>query len=414
LKGFGVSLTAGLIISLFTSLFMTRLMFDYWNHRHWLKKLRMLRLFSRPSINFMRIRKIMFTATAISSVLGLGLFLFRGEQGLNVDFIGGTAYGGHLNEANDTVKKLGDGLDITELRQLMNENRQKKLLAVASVEAKEDPSGKFKNLYVIRYADGTEEQVSLSNPPEGKTPEEQIANVKARATTLADWSVEQYFLRGASSGDRSWYFTVRSTEKEPELVQIAIDRLFRAVKVDSNDPEEVVGTNDGKSLLSKTTVTMKKVENGVGWTLTFTDPVGNPAWTSPSFVKTLFERVFRSELGDKLGYQEPFTLNGDNPDKEGRSTKMTLIPADIPELKDQKYVEKILSTAKDRFEARPQPERLETFDATLAAEMRSRALYAILASWLAILLYLWFRFGSWTFGAAAVICLIHDLCFTLG
>src|SRR5262249_21104322 len=37
LKGFGVSLTVGLIISLFTSLFMTRLMFDYWLHRGWLK-----------------------------------------------------------------------------------------------------------------------------------------------------------------------------------------------------------------------------------------------------------------------------------------------------------------------------------------------------------------------------------------
>ena len=32
----------------------------------------------------------------------------------------------------------------------------------------------------------------------------------------------------------------------------------------------------------------------------------------------------------------------------------------------------------------------------------------------AILLYLWFRFGSWTFGAATVCCLIHDLFFTLG
>src|SRR5207302_8022727 len=27
---------------------------------------------------------------------------------------------------------------------------------------------------------------------------------------------------------------------------------------------------------------------------------------------------------------------------------------------------------------------------------------------------LWFRFGNWTFGLAAVICLIHDLFFTLG
>jgi len=41
-------------------------------------------------------------------------------------------------------------------------------------------------------------------------------------------------------------------------------------------------------------------------------------------------------------------------------------------------------------------------------------MYAILASWGAILLYLWFRFGNWTFGLAAVLCLIHDLFFTMG
>jgi SecD/SecF fusion protein len=74
----------------------------------------------------------------------------------------------------------------------------------------------------------------------------------------------------------------------------------------------------------------------------------------------------------------------------------------------------VIEAAQKEFARRPQPERLETFDGTLASETRSRALYAIVASWMAILLYLWFRFGNWTFGAAAVICLIHDLCFTLG
>ena len=57
---------------------------------------------------------------------------------------------------------------------------------------------------------------------------------------------------------------------------------------------------------------------------------------------------------------------------------------------------------------------MENFDSQLAAETRTKAFYAILASWVTILLYLWFRFGNWTFGAAAVLCLIHDLCFTLG
>jgi SecD/SecF fusion protein len=74
----------------------------------------------------------------------------------------------------------------------------------------------------------------------------------------------------------------------------------------------------------------------------------------------------------------------------------------------------IVEAAVKSFEARPYPDRLETFDPALAADTRNKAFYAILASWLAVLGYLWFRFGNWTSGLAAVICLVHDLCFTLG
>jgi SecD/SecF fusion protein len=75
---------------------------------------------------------------------------------------------------------------------------------------------------------------------------------------------------------------------------------------------------------------------------------------------------------------------------------------------------KVIDGAVKAFEARPVPDRLETFDPALAADTRNKALYAVLASWVAILAFLWFRFGNWTFGLAAVVCLIHDLCFTLG
>src|SRR5947208_10703804 len=75
LKGFAVSLTVGLIISLFTALYVTRLMFDYWVHRRWLGRLRMLRLFARPNFKFMKVRYYMFGLTAGLTVLGLVLFL---------------------------------------------------------------------------------------------------------------------------------------------------------------------------------------------------------------------------------------------------------------------------------------------------------------------------------------------------
>src|SRR5262249_9710648 len=81
---------------------------------------------------------------------------------------------------------------------------------------------------------------------------------------------------------------------------------------------------------------------------------------------------------------------------------------------DPSKLQSALKATQSAFAAMPQPERLENFDSQLAQETRTRALQAILLSWAAILLYLWFRFGSWTFGLAAVVCLVHDLFFTLG
>jgi SecD/SecF fusion protein len=112
LKGFGVSLTVGLFISLFTSLYMTRLMFDIWFARNWLHKLSMFRLFARPNIDFMRIRYYWFTATIALTVIGFTVFVMRLPEGLNIDFRGGTAYGGELQEP----------MNLTELRKMLDES----------------------------------------------------------------------------------------------------------------------------------------------------------------------------------------------------------------------------------------------------------------------------------------------------
>jgi SecD/SecF fusion protein len=62
----------------------------------------------------------------------------------------------------------------------------------------------------------------------------------------------------------------------------------------------------------------------------------------------------------------------------------------------------------------PKSERLENFDSQLATEIQGKALAAVALSWGAICLFLWFRFGSWTYGLAAVLCLIHDVLVTIG
>src|SRR5262245_33211739 len=215
LKGFGISLTVGLIISLFTSLYMTRLIFDYWQYRNWLTKLRMLRFFSRPNIDFMKLRYYMFATTAVLTIGGLALFLHRGKSGLNVDFNGGTTYSGQLKNPTD----------IGTLRKLLSEDRQKVRLVVADVTEVPGPGGKTGNTFAVTYAGAPPTIIALANTPDGATPEERAANVKARASVLPDWSVEQIFTTG-TSGDLSPLFTVRTLEREPEIVQATINRLF--------------------------------------------------------------------------------------------------------------------------------------------------------------------------------------------
>lgn len=384
LKGFGISLTVGLVISLFTSLYMTRLIFDIWLATGKNHDLKMMKMFTKPNLDFMKIRKAMFTITAVLTIVGVGVFLMRGQRSLNVDFVGGTAYSGQLNTP----------LDITALRELLSEKNQRDRLNVTDVREIQDTSGKIRKTFELTYSDGAKTIVSLANDPDGTTPEAQLANLKARASQVPDWSVEQIFTSD-STGSASKIFNIRSTERESELVQACINRLFVA---------------DGKTLLLETTATPTK--KGADWFLTFNKPV------SKSYVKTLLEKQFQNRLSAEFVASDIFDVTPQGEAVDGRYSEMRIdmFPdaAGADTFKKPGELESLLTAASKEFAAKPQAERLETFDGTLASETRSRALYAIIASWIAILLYLWFRFGNWTFGAAAVICLIHDLCFTLG
>ncbi len=88
-KGFGVALTIGVTASLFTSLVVTRLIFDWMLMRGWLKSLRMLHLIRSVNIDFMRLAKPAFALSWLLILVGIGYGIFRGREVWGVDFIGG-------------------------------------------------------------------------------------------------------------------------------------------------------------------------------------------------------------------------------------------------------------------------------------------------------------------------------------
>jgi SecD/SecF fusion protein len=435
LKGFGISLTVGLIISLFTSLYMTRLLFDFWLAKGWLHKLSMFRLLSKTNIDFMAIRYYWFTATIILTIVGGAIFVFRLDKGgLNIDFVGGTAYSAELVERVDTAK----------LRDLFAESRQDRLLKVADVQPVEEKDGKASKFKITYAKDGdlyTENETVFVELSESATK----AQLEKRAGRLEDVSIEKIYVTTAEGGSRD-YFTLRTAEKSPDLVQVMIDRLM----VEKDDKGK------RKDLLKKILLSDYQIDANSGKTavLSFTDPSGAPEFASTAQMTRLLKRQIDSsyiadlkdkrdeldakkvpagtleeqkkkdeikkletEINDLELINNQMTLKGIGPDEGGRFQWMELVLT-RPLSKDVKdassKLETVLGEAKKSFEKRRQPERLENFDSQLAQETQNRALIAIVASWAAILLYLWIRFGNWTFGMAAVLCLVHDLFFTLG
>ena len=88
-KGFGVTLTIGVLASLFTALVVTRLIFDFLLARNWLKSLPMFHLIRATKLDFMRLAKLAFTVSWLLIVIGVGYGFYRGKGMFGVDFAGG-------------------------------------------------------------------------------------------------------------------------------------------------------------------------------------------------------------------------------------------------------------------------------------------------------------------------------------
>ncbi len=90
IKGFAVTLSIGIATSMFTALFLTRLIFDIMSRRSSFKKLTMCHLLSHTNINFLGKRKM---AAIISITLIVCSFVIvgaKGKKAIGIDFTGGT------------------------------------------------------------------------------------------------------------------------------------------------------------------------------------------------------------------------------------------------------------------------------------------------------------------------------------
>ena len=90
IRGFAVTLTIGLIASMFTAIVVTRTIFEILLGLGWLKNsLPMLRLIKETKLDFIGKRKIFYAISLIVIITGLFSYFKKGDKAYGIDFAGG-------------------------------------------------------------------------------------------------------------------------------------------------------------------------------------------------------------------------------------------------------------------------------------------------------------------------------------
>jgi len=89
-RGFAVTLSIGILSSMFCALVVTRLVLELLQAGNVLRRFRMFQLFARPHIRFSRMRFIGYACSLTAITMGLIFFVARGKKKYDTDLIGGT------------------------------------------------------------------------------------------------------------------------------------------------------------------------------------------------------------------------------------------------------------------------------------------------------------------------------------
>ncbi len=89
-KGFAVTLTIGILASMFSALLVTRVIFDFFASRNPHLNLKMFQLIHATHIPFLRGRFLAYGFSLLAVGLGITSFVMRGQQNFGVEFTGGT------------------------------------------------------------------------------------------------------------------------------------------------------------------------------------------------------------------------------------------------------------------------------------------------------------------------------------
>lgn len=439
-RGFAVTLIIGIVVSMFTAIFCSRIIFEV------AEKLKLVSLkmfdgvgflkrafFGQRDIDFMSMRTLCFVGSTILIVVGLVAAFFRGAGMLNIDFTGGTT----------VTIQLEQPVAIDDMRRITREilvDEEGKPLESTLVRVETDPADTVYTL-VTSLADENDLAARLT----AGLAKEKLTNLvtyKAKVTSLS------------AGGDSRWegrsvktrLVSMQAADQQASEAQSASSPPVaeEAQPVQQSDPEQPAAESAAPAESTPGSAdTAPATPGGVQAEIT-AQPGDELAVAEPARVMSKF-RLELSGLEEKdaagnsrnlarrntakikedlvaaaqaAGVQLNTSLVILSPDpkpdnwREDSSEAFSNWEIQLPlaEPEGQRVMDQVAST----IGSTPLWLSLSQIGGRVAGEMQQRALAALLVSLLFIVGYIWFRFQRISYGLAAVVALVHDVLITIG
>ena len=432
-KGFAIVLMLGIASSMFTALFVTRTIFDFLLSRRIIKDhLLMLRLIHKPNINWMRSRPVFFCISILLIAGGLLVFLTRDDVENNkydIEFTGGTNVQINLKEAlsrqevEDRIRKIGTDLNNSAL-------------AAANVYS----VGESGKQYEINTTETNKITVTGTLGQQNQQSVDDLKTAIEKAQDQFGDELSNLVVTQKDPNNQS-QFTISTSQMNQSLVKDVLTTAFPDADISEPQVDEVVNNailtafadqleiqlNLQPKIISEEKISEELIDSYPE----LADFIGGlkieceveRAATGQEIVQRFKDLLFKPDMRDLEEYPYEILDSSLNVMTDPNQPVKSFVyvsaetEAGFRELSEDewtRFVEneraKVLAAA--RLET--SLPRVRQFDPSVGAEQKTRALIAIVLSLIAIVTYIWIRFGDVRYGIAAITALVHDVCITLG
>jgi len=439
-KGFAVVMIIGIMVSMFTAVVVSRLLFETAVRWGIVRDVGMFAFFTHPKVRWMRFARPALVISGTAAALGLILFVSRGDEKYDIEFTGGTqvelalkVQEGQQGVSIEIVRRrateaLGPPATVQELEyayEPVGERVDRFLISVPAVSEVASDEESVKKALAQAFADMrpergttrvtvevselTEDIVRERMRQEGVLPGEKAAPEEGGGALppAGQGPAGEAGPSGATTSDPP-----PPAETPPEAAAPSkppAETGAAAPKADASSAGEEAPPAESAPVARYIPPRYREYLGMTRLTVTVTPPM------APDEVRRRIDAFLRDRYPDVFGtpYEVKGTVPGDRPG-EFKTLELWVRQEFASQRGTLPYPEFWSEVAQRALGTEQEFASTTSFEKTMGEEAWDKAVMAILLSLALMIVYIWVRFAQFSSGVAAVIALVHDVVITLG